>query len=70
MEPTEKDEAVWEGLRKMFGFDPRGSIRKNVCAPTPIGCGQPVDKFKDSLSAKEFTISGLCQKCQDRVFGA
>lgn len=25
--------------------------------------------FKDSLSKKEYCISGLCQKCQDQVFG-
>ena len=24
--------------------------------------------FKDGLSKKEFTISGLCQSCQDRAF--
>jgi hypothetical protein len=26
--------------------------------------------FRDSLSRKEFEISGLCQKCQDETFGA
>lgn len=25
-------------------------------------------KFNDALSAKEFTLSGLCQTCQDGVF--
>ena len=25
--------------------------------------------FKDSLSRKEFGISGMCQKCQDKIFG-
>lgn len=24
--------------------------------------------FKDELSLKEFIISGMCQKCQDRIF--
>ena len=24
--------------------------------------------FKDDLSVKEFTVSGMCQKCQDRIF--
>jgi len=27
------------------------------------------DNFIDDLSRKEFKISGLCQKCQDSVFG-
>ena len=25
--------------------------------------------FRDGLSRKEFTISGMCQACQDDVFG-
>jgi len=28
-----------------------------------------VNDFKDDLSLKEFTISGMCQKCQDKIFG-
>ena len=28
-----------------------------------------VSTFRDGLSRKEFRISGLCQKCQDRTFG-
>ncbi|MHA1757187.1 MAG: hypothetical protein ACTSVV_10490 [Promethearchaeota archaeon] len=34
-------------------------------------CGKDIDinKFKDTLSAKEYQISGFCQKCQDSVFG-
>ena len=27
------------------------------------------DSFRDALSRKEFTISGMCQKCQDETFG-
>ena len=26
-------------------------------------------KFKDQLSWKEFLISGMCQKCQNEIFG-
>jgi len=32
-------------------------------------CSQPIGEFRDRLSEKEFKISGLCQKCQDEVFG-
>lgn len=34
-------------------------------------CGKKVDEnsFRDDLSLKEFKISGLCQTCQDEVFG-
>jgi len=42
--------------------------KDNVC----VTCGndkiQPND-FKDDLSRKEFSISHMCQKCQDSVFG-
>ena len=27
------------------------------------------DGFRDRLSLKEYYISGLCQRCQDKVFG-
>jgi len=27
------------------------------------------EKFNDDISAREFKISGLCQACQDNVFG-
>lgn len=35
-------------------------------------CGEIVNdnSFRDNLSKKEFQISGLCQKCQDIVFGS
>ena len=32
-------------------------------------CLEPATVFKDISSAKEYTISGLCQTCQDEVFG-
>jgi len=33
-------------------------------------CGEKTDvsTFRDSLSLREFTLSGLCQKCQDEIF--
>lgn len=36
-------------------------------------CGKSIDvekEFRDPLSKREFEISGLCQKCQDEMFGA
>ena len=34
-------------------------------------CGKEVkeEDFKDELSKKEFKISGMCQSCQDSIFG-
>lgn len=41
-------------------------VEKGIC----LFCHKEVDikSFKDELSIKEFTISGLCQKCQDSTF--
>jgi hypothetical protein len=43
------------------------AIEAGLC-PT---CGKPVDKdsFRDQLSLREYGISGMCQDCQDSVFG-
>ena len=43
------------------------NMEQGLCA----FCGKPVnvEDFRDAPSRKEFCISGLCQKCQDGVFG-
>ena len=33
-----------------------------------VTCGKRADLFRDSLSVKEYHISGMCQICQDKVF--
>lgn len=45
----------------------RERTREGLC---PF-CGNRVKvrDFRDGLSLKEFLISGLCQSCQDGVFG-
>lgn len=50
------------------GFGPDVAVIKMGCCAT---CGNSIqeDEFKDQLSIKEFHISGLCQKCQDSIFG-
>ena len=40
------------------------NIKKNKCAI----CGGKIGKFKNELSKQEYSISGMCQKCQDKVF--
>lgn len=43
------------------------NIRNGKC---PF-CGKKIDpetEFKDELSKREFEISGMCQKCQDKIF--
>jgi hypothetical protein len=43
-------------------------VKAGYCAT----CKKPVHPnidFKDELSVKEYKISGMCQSCQDGVFG-
>jgi hypothetical protein len=70
MEPSVKSEQVEQLIKDNLGVDRRDVIRNNHCVPPPIGCGAEVtDNFRDELSRKEYTISGLCQSCQDSIFG-
>ena len=32
-------------------------------------CGTDANFFRDELSRKEFSISRMCQSCQDKTFG-
>lgn len=66
-EPSKKSSEM-ESL--IDAFNPSGrkrvdSIKSDVCS----WCGVPATEFKDALSRKEYSISGYCQKCQDKTFG-
>ncbi|SVE61140.1 uncharacterized protein METZ01_LOCUS513994, partial [marine metagenome] len=39
-------------------------IKDAIC----IKCEDTDLSFKDELSVKEYSISGLCQSCQDSIF--
>ena len=47
-----------------FGRTNTEAFKKNIC----ISCGKPAITFNDELSKHEYSISGLCQTCQDIVF--
>jgi hypothetical protein len=40
-------------------------VNRNICS----FCKEPAGCFRNAISAKEYRISGLCQSCQDEVFG-
>lgn len=53
----------------LMAFGPEGlkALEDNRCPD----CKQPFgSNFRDDASRREWEISGLCQRCQDRVFGA
>ena len=66
--PTEKSPEMESALTDMLGFDRKAVITGNTCACCDAANITP-DSFKDELSFKEYRISGLCQECQDKVFG-
>ena len=65
--PTVKVPALESAITAITGVDRREAITSKTC---PC-CGSAVtlDSFKDELSLKEFGISGMCQTCQDDLFG-
>ncbi|MGW8177939.1 MAG: hypothetical protein ACWGQW_03980 [bacterium] len=64
---AEKVEEFIDHQLEQMGGNPkgrRGSIRADECAL----CCKSAKSFRDDLSAKEYTISGMCQECQDDSF--
>ena len=51
--------------KSLFGRSATDARKSFVC----VTCGKPVEGFRDDLSRKEYQISGMCQECQDSVFG-
>lgn len=57
-------------LRKpVFKLIPQAAknINENLCGFPP--CGKPITEFRDEASRREYGISGICQNCQDSIFG-
>lgn len=69
--PTNKAEAVDEILDLLTSnINPssagrRTSIINDVCTL----CNGPATEFRTELCRKEFSISGMCQTCQNETFG-
>ena len=55
-------------IHRNFGFYKEVKLVESGLCPF---CHAKIDikDFRDSLSLKEYKISGLCQICQDSVFG-
>lgn len=68
--PTKKSAEIEQLLSTILGAIPgaqssrEDAIRSDTCAT----CGGSATDFRDTLSEKEYTISGMCQRCQDDVF--
>lgn len=64
--PEDKAESLEQLFEIMFGRST--AIESGKC----VSCGKEVtrESLRNEISFKEYTISGLCQECQDEVFGA
>ena len=64
--PSPKAPGVDEFISTALGIDRKESIKNKTC---PL-CESKIelDSFKDEVSLREFHISGMCQKCQDKLF--
>jgi hypothetical protein len=53
-----------EALENMFpGM--KAAIADKKCP----SCEKPIGTFRNAISIKEYAISGLCQECQDSIWG-
>ena len=48
-----------------YGRPRSEALADSIC----VICGGPAVEFRNELSAREWNISGMCQKCQDETFG-
>lgn len=62
--PSSKSPGMEQALIDIFGIDRVAHIEADTCTM----CENPATHFDDDLSRKEYTISGLCQQCQDSIF--
>ena len=59
-------EAALEDLGQvLFGRSRQVAADNQSC----MVCGTDANFFRDELSRKEFSISRMCQSCQDKTFG-
>jgi len=67
-QPSKKSNSMNEFLEdiifNVFDVSRKASIVGDVC----VMCKGDASAFTDELSEKEFTISGMCQTCQDEIF--
>jgi len=63
--PSEKSPGTNAFLSSIAGKDREATIKADKC----MTCSGPAIEFRNQLSKREYTISGMCQVCQDSVFG-
>jgi hypothetical protein len=62
---SEVIENLLEDFSKLIGTPRSVAFKMNTC----VTCGGEAKEFRDTPSKKEYTISGMCQGCQDKIWG-
>jgi len=65
MKPAQKPAELGYFSKLLFDRTIAAHIKLKLC----VTCGHKITCFQDQLSEKEYMISGMCQNCQDSVFG-
>ena len=65
MDASKKSPVIEALLSSLTGVSRVGAVQEASC----VTCGGEARVFRDDLSRKEYTISAMCQDCQDKVFG-
>lgn len=68
MKPTNQAEQLEAAIMEVMGKDRRMTIALGECMVCDA-TGVSRESFTSEVSAKEYTVSGLCQTCQNDVFG-
>jgi hypothetical protein len=72
MEPMKRRPNIEKLLNEVFGTV--SAVRANRCVDKPVGCGREIPpnefgaEYWTELARREYTMSGLCNRCQDEVF--
>jgi len=71
MKPTYKAPAIDALLSEIVfnGKDRVTCIQEGICITCDDAHGIKATSFRDDISRKEYSISAMCQSCQDDVFG-
>lgn len=64
LEATFKHQGIEQMLTNLTGVSRKGAVAEGSCTT----CKGEATSFKDEISRKEYTISGMCQSCQDSIF--
>src|SRR5262245_9578102 len=65
MKASVKDVQIENLLTSITGKDRSQTIQNNLC----VTCDKDVREFSDPKPLPEYQISGMCQECQNSVFG-